>query len=122
MPSDTGFKRVILPKPLKLSTISLNNSTEAEDTPSIDAKNFTFEALKKMIRVEALTESDKETKSLIDTAKTKPKIIEKKAKRRKYNTKKGVSRAIRFIYVYKKGIDVSKDSGALFKELIDLVN
>ena len=122
MQSETGFKRVKPLQTLKISTISVNNSTEAEDTPSVHQQKFSFESLKKKMGINILTEPNQSPTSLFSLFESKTKVIEKKAKRKKYNTKKVKTRAIRFIYVYKTRFNVTEDSNTLFKELINLVN
>ena len=122
MSLEVGFKRVVQSDILKASSVSVNNSTEAEDAPSVDRERFSFEDLKRKIGVEFITEPGADPRSIFNWPDKSPKAIDKKKKRKKYNTKKVKGRAIKFIYVYKARINVTKDSSTLFKELINLVN
>ena len=122
MSLEVGFKRVVQSDILKASSVSVNNSTEAEDAPSVDRERFSFEDLKRKIGVDFITEPGTDPRSIFNWPDRSPKAIDKKKKRKKYNTKKVKSRAIKFIYVYKARINNTKDSSTLFKELINLVN
>lgn len=121
MSSDAGFKRII-PQSLKLSTISVNNSTDIDDSPPSNSKRLTFDMLKKKLGVDYLAEVDHMDKSLMDWPDNKSKTIEKKSTRKKYNTKRVHTRPVKFVYVYKKIGFSNQDSGSLFKDLIKLVN
>lgn len=122
MAFETGFKRLALPQPAKLSTVSVHHSTDAEDSPADERKIFDFDALKKKLGVDFSTECEKSVVSVVDWTAGKKKAIEKKTKRKKYNVKRSATRPVKFLYVYKaRGFD-NKASGLLFKELMDLVN